>query len=332
MRSWCNILAVLLLGGIVMTASAGDVTHSQTIPPATAPTTQSEKILPRTQYWFGVAVENIPAPLASQLKLKRDQGLLVLAVLPSSPAEKVGLKAEDLLIEVNGKPLSSQEDLAHAANIMEPAPKDELHVKPAKLTFLRQGDRATIDILSEPRPAAMLVIGGNMRNFTASLNEEPSGQAQNRARNYVLPNGNAMQVGPGYRVNLQSSDPSALSIKSIRALVANGQTIVLTQDTDAGGNLRNTISVGGTTYSVDKDKIADLPEDLRPLAEQLLKAPAAKSTGLVVNHTSDQLGTDTAPSDLASRVKELEQQNSELQKKLDRVLDLLESRSKATKP
>src|SRR4051794_19440172 len=41
---------------------------------------------PRPQYWFGVAVENIPPGFAKQLKLKADQGLMVIAVLPDSPA------------------------------------------------------------------------------------------------------------------------------------------------------------------------------------------------------------------------------------------------------
>src|ERR1043165_210553 len=68
------------------------------------------------QYWFGVAVENIPPAFAKQLKLNPEQGVMVSAVFEGSPAAKAGPQPEDILIELNRVPLTSQEELARAAN------------------------------------------------------------------------------------------------------------------------------------------------------------------------------------------------------------------------
>ena len=127
----------------------------------------------RAQYWFGVAVENIPPAIAKQLKLKPDQGLMVVAVLPNSPAERAGLKAEDLLIELDGVALTSQEDLARAANtnrtyrVNNDTRLSMPLMKNSRITFLREGDRKTVDVTPALRPENMLVLGNNRGNFMA---------------------------------------------------------------------------------------------------------------------------------------------------------------------
>lgn len=289
---------------------------------ATAATTQAEVVVPRTQRWFGVAVENIPGPIARQLKLHKDQGLMVVSVLAGSPAEKAGLRAEDLLIEANGQPLTSQEELSHAANLVEVTGKGEVQARVSTLVYLRDGDRAEAVITPEPRPATMLVVGPNRGNFVASVKNEAGGTPQMRVRNYVLPNGGAAQVGPGYRVDPSSNDAAGLSMLSIRSLVLNGQTVVLTQETDAAGRARYTITVGTTTYEVDKGKVGSLPADLRPLAEQLLKAPvngaaggalggAAKERvgGVLVVPPATQASDEDRIKELEARIRALEQRN-----------------------
>src|SRR6187551_2967095 len=83
--------------------------------PAAAPAPANGAVTP--QYWFGVAVENIPPSFSRQLRLKENQGLMVVGIIPQTPAEKAGLKADDLLVELNGVELTSQEQLARAANV-----------------------------------------------------------------------------------------------------------------------------------------------------------------------------------------------------------------------
>ncbi len=205
------------------------------------------------QCWFGVAVENIPPAIAKQLKLQPRQGLMVMAIMPDSPAEKSGLKPDDLLIELNGVPLMSQIELANAANTIDSSSQ------PCKshITYLHNGDRVTIDLAPAPRPLNMLVLGGNLGNFIPQQRDSSKGgpnqpsHFQTAGQNYFLPNGSAAQVGPGYRMDLSGSDGSSLAVKSIKAIVGRGQTIVLSQETDPSGNLHSTISVGGKLYPVE---------------------------------------------------------------------------------
>src|SRR5437762_22562 len=58
------------------------------------------------QYWFGVAVENVPA-VSKQLKgmgVQPEQCIVVMNVFANSPAAKQGLRPDDLLLEINTVP------------------------------------------------------------------------------------------------------------------------------------------------------------------------------------------------------------------------------------
>src|SRR5262249_20154720 len=57
---------------------------------------------------MGAAVKKPDATLTEQLDLPKNQGLVVGEVRANSPAEKAGLKANDILLELNGKPVSSE--------------------------------------------------------------------------------------------------------------------------------------------------------------------------------------------------------------------------------
>ncbi len=49
---------------------------------------------------LGVRVEKVPAVLVEQLDLPKDGGLVVVEVLPGTPAEKAGLKANDIILKL----------------------------------------------------------------------------------------------------------------------------------------------------------------------------------------------------------------------------------------
>jgi membrane-associated protease RseP (regulator of RpoE activity) len=263
------------------------------------------------QHWFGVAVENLPEAYARQLKLQDRQGLMVMAVLPQSPAERAGLRKNDLLIEIDGKPLTSQKELAQAANALEET-KNGVIPKVSHIVFLREGERSAVDIMPEARPGSLTVIGGNLSSFTGALPGQRGADAE-EVRNYVLPNGAAAQIGPGYRVNLDAGD--TVAVKSIRGIMSQGKAVVLARETDANGVVRNTISVEGKTYVVEAGKLELLPQELRGLGEELLAgAPVAPRGQLAI----DLPAADPKVS-LEQRVRELESQNAELQKQIQEL-------------
>ena len=64
------------------------------------------------EYWIGVSVSAIEPVLRSQLQISPDAGLIVNEVVNDSPAEKAGVKVHDILLELDGKPLSDPPNLA----------------------------------------------------------------------------------------------------------------------------------------------------------------------------------------------------------------------------
>lgn len=62
--------------------------------------------------WLGVQPEELPEELRAQLDLPDGEGLLVTDVVSGSPAEKAGLKKNDILTKIDGKAVKGEETLA----------------------------------------------------------------------------------------------------------------------------------------------------------------------------------------------------------------------------
>lgn len=64
-----------------------------------------------TRGWLGVMIQKVTPDLARAFNLKDEAGALVGDVTPGSPAEKSGIKAGDIIVEFNGKPIKEMNDL-----------------------------------------------------------------------------------------------------------------------------------------------------------------------------------------------------------------------------
>ncbi|MEM3085929.1 MAG: trypsin-like peptidase domain-containing protein [Halobacteria archaeon] len=111
--------------------------------------------------WLGVSGTTVDAALVRLLRLPVAQGVLLIEVVPGSPADRAGLRGGDttlilnnrvllvggdILLEADGKPLKSMDDLA--ALIGSKRPGEEM-----ALTFLRDSDRRTVAVTLGTRPA-----------------------------------------------------------------------------------------------------------------------------------------------------------------------------------
>ena len=57
------------------------------------------------------------------------QGCVIKQITPDSPAEKAGLKVDDVILKADGKDLASGDDLAAAVRLKTPGAKMVLSVK-----------------------------------------------------------------------------------------------------------------------------------------------------------------------------------------------------------
>jgi len=65
-----------------------------------------------TRGWLGVGIQNLTPELAQYYKLDENEGVLVTQVFKGEPAEKGGIRDNDIITEVDGKPVSSVRELS----------------------------------------------------------------------------------------------------------------------------------------------------------------------------------------------------------------------------
>jgi len=101
------------------------------------------------QAWLGISAASVDsATIASQLGVPTDtRGAAVVDVLAGGPAEQGGLRADDVIVAIGGKPVRSAEDLSTV------------------LESFRPGDKVTVDVVSSD----------GQRSVQVTLGQRPSG-------------------------------------------------------------------------------------------------------------------------------------------------------------
>lgn len=76
---------------------------------------------------LGVMIQGVDPDMAKQFGLSQGGGALVGDVTPGSPAAKAGIQRGDVILELNGKPVTSQDELS--VRISETPPGTPVHLK-----------------------------------------------------------------------------------------------------------------------------------------------------------------------------------------------------------
>jgi serine protease Do len=77
---------------------------------------------------LGVAVQDLSAPLAESFGLKRPDGALVAKVVTGSAADKAGIKAGDVILEVNGETVERSGSVSSRIGLASPGERVKLKV------------------------------------------------------------------------------------------------------------------------------------------------------------------------------------------------------------
>ncbi len=95
--------------------------------------------------WLGVAVGPRPLPPRVAGRLGRRAAVEVIEVVEGSPAARAGLRAEDLLVELDGVALHDADDLQRLMT-------SEAIGRSAKLSVVREGEQRGVEVVPEELP------------------------------------------------------------------------------------------------------------------------------------------------------------------------------------
>ena len=95
-----SLVAIALAAALLLVGAVGDIA-------------QSAKTL-RNGPVIGIKVVPVSADVATLVDLERARGLMVVLVVPNSPAAQAGIARDDVIISANGRPTNSKNDLVSA--------------------------------------------------------------------------------------------------------------------------------------------------------------------------------------------------------------------------
>jgi predicted metalloprotease with PDZ domain len=120
----------------------------------------SQSILIREGGYLGVYLEEVTASRMKDLGVTEERGAIVMKVAENGPAEKAGLKENDVIISFNGRRVDSVRELQRLLSETPPG-------RTVSVEFIRAGNRQTASVLLSDRvqrgPAIEL---GKLENFS----------------------------------------------------------------------------------------------------------------------------------------------------------------------
>jgi putative serine protease PepD len=99
-----------------------------------------------TRGWIGVGVQDMTRELSESFKLPEIRGALITEVFRGTPADKAGVKLGDILISVEGRPVTDSSSMLNLVAALNPG-------KQATLKVVRSQQQTDIKVVIGRRPA-----------------------------------------------------------------------------------------------------------------------------------------------------------------------------------
>ncbi|HEV3138579.1 MAG TPA: PDZ domain-containing protein, partial [Pirellulales bacterium] len=256
--SWLGVFGIALLS--VKSARADDdKSADEKSPPAKEETLTKEEIArksvsrPRTaKYWLEMQVVSVSPALSQQLDLK-GEGVLVAHVRPDGPADKGGIKENDVLLTIGDKSIKDLTDVVTALNASD---GKELSVK-----LMRSGKTMSVSVTPVERvrkdkdfwPEAHPFGDVDIRDMEKSIREKLK-QAGVDVRMQLIQPGKIFPKQAGLSFNMPEFPDDV--------------TVNIHKEGKKPADIE--VKRGDKTWNVKEGDLAALPEDLREPIEMLL--------------------------------------------------------------
>ena len=200
--------------------------------------------------WFGVSVRDLTPELVKSLHLETEMGALVADVVKGGPAEKAGIKKDDVIISYRGKEIT---DASALRNEVATTPIGE----EAKVTLIRGGKREDLAVRVGSLEEATKILGASVKDRLGADIRPVSSQ---EAEKYGLEEGQGVAITSedskgalrkaGFEVgdiileiNYQPVQGVESFVSMIKSLQPQQQIVLLALDHRTGqtGNVRVTV-------------------------------------------------------------------------------------------
>jgi serine protease Do len=98
-----------------------------------------------TRGWLGVGIQELTPDLAHGMNVPQAEGAIITGVNPGSPADKSGVKPDDVVVALDGDKVESDRALSRAVAFKHPG-------SPVVLTLYRSGKRQDLKVVVGTRP------------------------------------------------------------------------------------------------------------------------------------------------------------------------------------
>jgi serine protease Do len=96
--------------------------------------------------YLGLIAQDVTPDVAELLKLKEPAGVVIAQIEKNSPAEKGGLRVQDVILEVNGKKITSYDAFRNDVAMLKPGSEVDLHIS-------REGRLMNVTVTLGERPS-----------------------------------------------------------------------------------------------------------------------------------------------------------------------------------
>jgi serine protease Do len=107
--------------------------------------------------WLGVSIQALTPDMKKHFGLKEDRGVVINQIFENSPAEKAGLKEEDIILQYNGKDITDPTQLRNLVANTPPGKEVELKV-------FRDGKVFSVRVTIEELPQEVVAARGEYEN------------------------------------------------------------------------------------------------------------------------------------------------------------------------
>lgn len=208
------------------------------------------------EHWLGVMCAPVDPALRAQLNLPEKQGLLVMRVLPDSPAAKAGILQHDILLSFGEQSLGNLGDLPKA---VEAAKKS---AKPVEL--IRSGKRQTVEVAPGKRPKQPQ----QLHNYTNPASADDWAVVQHWLEG--MKTGSAVAGRGRPPVSFHLVHPSAIFSGTMGAHkpMPDDLSVIISKNGDKPAQIE--IRRGKDSWKVSENDLNKLPKNIRPYIARML--------------------------------------------------------------